>query len=253
MSRTPDQSPLVRTKSQVVVLLLALLGLVLIIIGNAVNFTYWDINFGQTIASVGALFLVIGVLQWFFDRYVRASFFSEIREEIVGNSRVAQSGIADFYIDSKSVVFNEFFATSSQITIGVNYSSKLIDNCIDLLRSRTENKKRTTIVAVKSGGDAAKFLIKDYSSADVEGGLRKIRELVAHIDANHADPSRRLIEILEVDTILRYSFVKFDGRIWIVIGTNGLGRRAVPGFFVSNGTPWFDHFEKDILMLLQRT
>ncbi len=129
----------------------------------------------------------------------------------------------------------------------MNYSGKLIDNCIDLLKKRTNQKLKTTIVAVKEGSHAEEFLARDYSTQDIAAGLRKIKETALDLD-----PSSQHISIVHVATVLRYSFVKFDSRIWIVIGTNGLGRRAVPGFFVSNGTPWFEHFSEDIYLLLQR-
>jgi len=247
MSSSPEHAPLVQSKSAEVALKLALIGLVAIVLGNAIEFKLWKIDFGQNLAGIGALVLIIGVLQWFFDRHVRSTFFAEIREEILGSSHAANSGICDFFANSRSVDFSEYFTTSSSLMIGVNYSGKLIDNCIDLLRERTAKELQTTIVAVRPGSHAETFLAQDYATADIPAGLRKIQELVEHID-----PPRQYISVVHVATVLRYSFVRFDSRIWVVIGTNGLGRRAVPGFFVSSGTPWFNHFVQDIDLLLER-
>ncbi|CAM4045927.1 hypothetical protein BOMU111920_07870 [Bordetella muralis] len=247
MFKSPEQTPLVSTKSIIVALALAIIGIVLIVLGNAIDLKYWKIDFGSNIAGVGALFLVIGILQWFFDRYVRSAFFAEVREEILGSTQAAQSGICGFYEDSKSVNFTEYFISSTDLTIGVNYSGKLIDNCIKLLAERTRKGNKTTIITIKTGGYAQKFIEADYSHANVEDGLRKIDDIV-----NSLDSERKLIQIKRVSTVLRYSFVHFDSRIWIVFGTNGPGRRAVPGFYVSKRTPWHSHFEEDIRLLLER-
>lgn len=248
MPKSPENSPLVRSQSENVALWLSILGIALTVVGNAIDCTVWKISIGGVFANVGALFLIIGVLQWFFDRKVRHNFFAEIREEIIGSHRIAASGISDFFNDSKDVEFDEHFLSSRELVVGVNYSAKLIDNSISLLKGRTERELKTIIIAVDPECDAAKFLAADYEISDTATGINKIRQIVKDID-----PAGAWIEIKLVKTILRYSFVKFDGRIWIVVGTNGRGRRAVPGFFVSQGRDWFNHFAEDISLLGQRT
>ena len=114
--------------------------------------------------------------------------------------------------------FSEFFLTSNNLTIGVNYSAKLIDNCIDLLRQRTLRKLETTIITIREGSPAEVFLAQDYGTNDIPVGLRKIDEIVSDLD-----PDDSYIRIVRVDTLLRYSFVRFDSRIWVVVGTNGPG------------------------------
>lgn len=248
MPKSPENSPLVRAQSENVALWLSIFGIVLTVIGNAIECTIWKVSVGGVFANVGALFLIIGVLQWFFDRKVRHNFFAEIREEIIGSHRIAASGMSDFYKDSKDVEFTEHFLSSQELVVGVNYSAKLIDNSISLLKSRTEGKLKTTIIAVDPECDAAKFLAADYQIPDTATGINTIRQIVKDID-----PKGEWIEIKLVKTILRYSFIKFDGRIWVVVSTNGRGRRAVPGFFVSQGRDWFNHFAEDITLLSQRT
>ena len=248
MSTSPENSPLVKAQSENVALWLSIVGIFLVIVGNATECTIWRINIGSQLANIGALILIIGVLQWFFDRKVRHSFFMEIKREIVGSTRIAESGISDFYTDSKDVDFIEHFISSQHITIGVNYSAKLIDNSIALLGERTSKGLTTTILVVDPSCDAGKFLKTDYDLPDIAHGVAKIQQIVDDIDR-----SKSLISVVLVKTILRYSFVRFDSRIWVVVGTNGLGRRAVPGFFVSKGGEWFKHFDDDINLLAQRT
>lgn len=248
MLKSPENSSLVRAQSENVALWLSIIGLLLTVTGNAIEYTIWKVSVGGVFANVGALFLIIGVLQWFFDRKVRHDFFADIREEIIGSHRIAASGISDFYEDSKNVELTEHFLSSQELVVGVNYSAKLIDNSISLLEARTERKLKTTIIAVDPECDAAKFLAADYQIPEIATGINKIRQIVMDID-----PKSEWIDIKLIKTVLRYSFIKFDGRIWVVIGTNGRGRRAVPGFFVSQGRDWFNHFADDISKLSQRT
>lgn len=234
-------------QSENVALWLALAGAALVVAGNAIECTVWRINVGSQIANIGALILIIGVLQWFFDRKVRHSFFLDIRQEIVGSTHVASSGISDCYADSKRVDFTEHFLSSRNVIVGVNYSAKLIDNSITLLKERVVRKLQTEIVVVDPKCAAAKFLAQDYDLADIAHGVNKILQIVEDLD-----PSKTFIKVVLIKTILRYSFVKFDSRIWIVVGTNGLGRRAVPGFYVTQGGSWYNHFDEDIKLLMQR-
>ncbi len=249
MPNSPEEAPLVKCQSMTVTLQLILLGIALIVIGNAVECEIWKIDVGEDIVHVGALLLIVGVLQWFFDRHVRATFFSEIRDEILGSSMAARSGICGFYADSKDVKLDEYFLSSTDLIIGVNYSGKLIDNCSNLLRARTSLGYKTTIVTIKPGTAAETFLAADYSIATTEiaVGLKKIDDMVADLD-----PGKKHINVVQVNTVLRYSFIRFDSRIWVIVSTNGLGRRSVPGFFVSRATPWFDHFKVDIDLLMNR-
>lgn len=248
MTSRNGSNEIVNARALIVSLSLAAIGLSLILIAATFDCEILKINADGLMADTGALLLIIGVLQWAFDNGVRKSFFREIRSEIVGSTHISESGICDYFEDSKSVNFDDHFLTSSKLTIGVNYSAKLIDNSIELLARRTSEKKKTKILFVNESSEAAKFLNIDYKKSDIQSSIDKIKEI-----AKQHDSTGKYITLLPVDTILRYSFVQFDSRIWVVIGTNGLGRRAVPGFFVRAGTSWYDHFSRDIELLCERT
>lgn len=225
---------------------LVVLGLLLILVANTFNVTLLKVDIDNVVANLGALLLIVGVLQWLFDSSVRQSFFKEIRSEIIDYRGVAESGICEYHPDSKDVDFKDLFLTSSNLIVGVNYSSKLIDHSIELLGERTKSKKKTVIVCVKCGTPAEAFLEADYGNPGISSRIRKIIQV-----AREHDPSGEFVKIVRVPTVLRYSFIQFDHRIWAIPGTSGRGRRAVPGFFVKHGTSWFDHFRHDIEKLLE--
>lgn len=237
-----------RLRSHLATAFIIIVGLGLIVLANSFGLELEKVRIDRLLAEVGALILVIALIHWLFENYVRENFFEEVRETIVGSKDVGLSGISDFYSNSRDVDFSEYFVTAQDVIVGVNYSPKLIDNCIGLLGERVERKLQTTIVVVKEDSPGEKFLSADYGdTANVHNGLSKIRSIVSQLNGEQS-----LIKIVTTPTILRYSFVKFDGRIWVIVGTNGQGRRDVPGFFVRHGTPWFTHFSNDIDLLLKR-
>lgn len=225
---------------------LGVAGLILILAANTFNATVMKVDVDNATANIGALLLIVGVLQWLFDSSVRQSFFKDIRSEIIDYRSVAESGICEYHKDSKDVEFKELFLTSAELVVGVNYSSKLIDSSIELLGARAKAKKKTVIICVASDTPAEAFLEADYGNPGIAARIKKIIQV-----AREHDPSGDLIRIVRVPTVLRYSFVQFDHRIWTIPGTSGRGRRAVPGFFVKYGSSWFDHFRHDIEKLLE--
>lgn len=229
-----------------VAVVLVFLGVAFIVWSSYLDENYSHTSFHTILERVGEIFLVVGTLQWFFDNHLRANFFEEVRLEIVGNERVAKSGICDFLENSRDANFRELFLSSKELAIGVNYSPRLIDNTIELIKERTKKRKKTTIFTIDKDSYARDFLKNDYPNASIDEGLARIDAFLDEFDAN-----RKFVNILRFKTVLRYNFIKFDSRIWIVVGTNGLGRRPVPGFFVSIGSSWFEHFRIDIEKLME--
>jgi hypothetical protein len=234
-----------RLRSHLVAALLVISGLVAILISNVFTARVLKVDLDHVLGEVGALILIVGLLHWFFDNLVRKYFFNDVRETIIGSQSVSASGISEFYSNSKDVDFSEYFLSSAKLVIGVNYSPKLIDNCIDLLERRTRTGQPTTIMVISKDSAAEHFLAHDYKIKDtIKGDLEKIENIVRQLNREHNH-----IKIVRLDTILRYAFIRFDSRIWVIPGTNGKGRREVPGFYVRHGTPWFDHFSHDIDLL----
>jgi len=225
---------------------IAIIGLILIVVGNAFSYKIVKIKLDELVANVGALFLIAGLLQWFFDNRARRGFFDEIKESITGSKSVADSGIVRYYADSKMVDLSDQFLTSDRLIIGVNYSAKLIDSQISSLHNRAKSGKGMHILIVRHNSIAGEFLRADYNNPDIAAGLNKIRGIVDSFDKDH------LVKIDEINTILRYSFIIFDRCAWIIMGTNAPGRRAVPGFLIQDRSPWFEHFENDVTLLIEK-
>lgn len=237
---------LAAARSMIATLGIAVLGLVLILVSETFQWTVLKVSIDSLTANVGALFLIIGVFQWLFENFVRNEFTADLRDRIIGYKRVSDSGISDFFIDSKDVDFSSEFLTSKNVTIGVIYSAKLIDNATALLKERCARGLSTTIVHIDADSETRKYVVYIFSKPGVDSNISKIADICVN-----CDPDRKFITIKAVDSLLRYSFIRFDSQIWVIVGTSGKGRRAVPGFFVRDGKPWFDHFHDDISRVLE--
>src|SRR4051812_37200993 len=87
---------------------LAIGGLVLIASGNAFSLTIWHVKLHELLANIGALILVIGVLQWLFDEESRQLLIDRVIASIGSyldrRESLGRLGAADCVSDSKSIV-----------------------------------------------------------------------------------------------------------------------------------------------------
>lgn len=229
-----------------VTLSLGLIGLALILVANTFSVCILKVQIDNALANLGALLLITGILQQLYDTYVKKELFSAIRSQVINDSSVTESGISGYFEDSKNVDLTSDFVNSNNVVIGINYSSSLIRNLLDLIQQRVIAKKQLMIVHIAHPSMASKYLESDYESAHIDLEISKIKQII-----DDCDPDREYISIRTIDTIMRYSFISFDSRIWIVVATNGAGRRKVPGFFVASPSSWYDHFRDDICRLLR--
>ena len=220
---------------------LGAVGLFMILLSNTFNEEILKVDIDVILANLGALLLIVGILQFLYDVYIRKTLFQALISEILSDQRVAASGICEYRVDSKSITFTEEFLNSDKLIIGVNYSARILDHSLDLVHERVRLKKKMKIVHVKPNTIAARFLDDEYGDPKFDVRLKRLYDIV-----KEADPDGTIIDICAVDTILRYSFISFDSRIWVIVGTNGLGRRNVPGFFVRSPGSWYNHFADDI-------
>ena len=147
-----------RVRAIAIALLLACVGLFLILLGGSFKYKFYNLDVQTLISNIGGLLLVVGILQWAFEYYIRNSFFRDVRSETLGLSQIVNSGLSDYRSDSKDIDFKEYFLSSKNCKIGVNYSPKLIDNCIRLIRDRFDRGLNTEIYVLDPKGSASKYL-----------------------------------------------------------------------------------------------
>ena len=156
---------------------LGAIGLFLILISNIFNEKILKVDVDDVLANLGALLLIIGILQFLYDTYIRGALFQALLSEILKDQSVAESGICEYREDSKSVEYSEDFLSSEKIIVGVNYSARILDNYIELVNERVRMKKIIVIVHVKPNSKAAGILENEYGGQDFDSRLKGCRRL----------------------------------------------------------------------------
>jgi hypothetical protein len=221
---------------------LIILGLLLILVGNGFQFAFLKIQIDAVVANIGALFLFVGTVEWIFDETARRELVYELFRSIRGDDRIHRNGLIDCIVNSKEVSEPEEWVRAKILVVGIHYSSRFIEDNIDLIKERVRNKKRTVICYVGGSTAAAQYL-KDSASglSDIKTSISKLKLLVQ--SQFHGS---QYIDLVEHDRILRYMFIYTESSIWIKFFTNAKGHATVPAIRIRSATPLFDFFKNDI-------
>ena len=229
---------------------LVIIGLVLILLGNTFSQTYLNVKLHELLANVGALFLLVGTLQWFFDEDSRKELVGEIsdnvREYLNKRDRFSELGISDCLIDSKGIGANgyqEEFIDSDKFAIGIHYSDGTVVRFEKIINERIALKKTTEIAYVNEAGLAANYL--SQSHATPVNLHQKISQLLGVVNSRFA--SSPFVKLIQHDRVLRYSFIYTEACIWITFITNSdTYQPQVPTLRISAESDLFEFFKSDI-------
>jgi hypothetical protein len=225
-------------------------GIILIVASNTFSWTIWNVKLHELLANIGALILVIGVLQWFFDEESRQQLIDQIIVALANylNRRetLDQLGVADCITDSKAIVGERWaqeLVSARVLVIGVHYSDSVIVRFESIINARITQNKITQILHSAPDGIAKEYLENCLS---VQTNLEsKVSRFLRLIDERFSQSAK--VRTIPHHRVLRYSFVYTEQFIWLVFLTNTDGYEpAIPALKVSSGTPLFDFFQKDI-------
>ena len=179
---------------------------------------------------------------------LRRELLREVANAVIGSERVVASGLIDWLEDSRKVSDEEHWRRSTNLTVGIQYSPKFLDDYHAVVRARCVAGLDTTVLVLKPDGDAASYLRTTRTGqANVAGNVARIREL-----ANEAETDTQgNVKVVEHDRILRYSFIETEEYIWIKFFTNSRGRATVPALKVKAGTPMYEFVCNDTRGLMR--
>jgi len=229
---------------------LTVIGLVLILIGNSFAATWMNVELNELIANVGALLLVVGVLQWYFDEEARSELINRISTHIDRylnqRDKISRTGITDCTTNSKTIVSDfpqQIFIDANKFALGIHYSDGVIARFESVIRERIKANRETQIIHSKPNGISRSYLEECLATkVDLDGKVSKLRSLVTSRFSNST-----YVKMLEHDRVLRYSFIYIDSGIWVVFLTNTDGYEpSLPAIYVSNGSSLFDLFKRDV-------
>ena len=215
----------------------------LFLASNALPVKVGQIDLAQIVSNLGAFLATSVVVQWIFDDKMRRELMEDIAIFTIGNQNVTTSGICDFQTDTRKISYNDMLARSKDVTIGLHYSPRIIEDNYDLLELRARKQGCTTVILVCDLKEALDFLRHVRKEEDhILSNLKKIEFMINSIN----DGAKSPIRLLRHNTVLRYSFVKSDSICWIKFYRNCAGYAKTPGICVSEGSPLYAFADDDI-------
>jgi hypothetical protein len=236
-------------------LLLIVGGLVLILLGNAFEFSILKIKLGDQLVQVGSLLLIVGLLHWIFETRMKRQFMREIVDTVVGAGRTSSSGIVDFTHNSRSVDYKNIIRLAKQVTIGEHYSSRFFEDHAPEIRARLSRGAQMTAILLKPKTLAFDYLKESGSGhGGIDEQITKIREIATSPNASDAHKNKAgRLQIWWHSRVLRYSFIMTEDLIWVRFFTNSSGYSLVPAICVVKDTQLYDFFKMDVNRLIEHS
>ncbi|MDA2923655.1 hypothetical protein MYX65_03190 [Acidobacteria bacterium AH-259-L09] len=237
-----------RHRSLIIMMLLGILGFALIAGASTFDYVWAKIALDQLMAGVGALLLVVGVLQFLFEWKLREEMIREVSDTVVGSTLLHDSGLVSCNMNAREVDDQEHWLNAANLTIGRLYSPKFFKDFYDMLRARCTAGRPTTAVLLAPDNAATRYLQETGTGTPkVEHFVSEIRQLLGEVSADTETKPTLLFH----DRVLRYSFIRTDECIWVKFFTNSRDRAIVPAFKVRSGTPLYKFFNDDIERLVK--
>ena len=218
----------------------------------AVDIKFINIKLQDVCSNLGALFLIIGTLQWFFDENSRQGLIDEINKRLDEREMLRTSGVEQGLENSKEITIQKQdiadLKSAAKVVIGIHYSDGTIVRYEDIIKSRIKANKTTQILHTNPKGSVSKHYLENSLAAPVDLS-KKIDQLMEVLKKRFGDKLDG-ITLTTHDRVLRYSFVYCERFIWIIFMTNSSNYCAqVPALKIHVGTPLFQFFQEDILGL----
>lgn len=233
---------------------LVILGLLLILASNLFSVQILNMKLHEMLANIGALILIVGTLQWFFDEDSRSELISNVTEAIRNylerRDQLTSNGLTDCVLDSKILAGHEtreILIKSEQFAIGIHYSDGTIARYEKVIQERLALKKITQIVHSNDQGIAVAYLEKSITPAvDLPKRIELLRQLIK----GKFGENNNLIKLVTHERVLHYSFIYSDHFLWIIFMTSTSHYEPqVPALCLSAGSPLFEFFKNDIKCL----
>lgn len=232
---------------------IAVIGLLLIVAGQAISWRFLKIDMGILVANVGALLLIVGLLQWLFDEESRASLVKSIADSvskrISEHDRSGRTGVRDCITDSKEITAppqSDELEGAQKLIIGFQYSDGLVDRYRQIIERRIAANLETEIAHVRADGLAAEYL-RHWMGRPVDVP-QKVNDVLGLIGRYFGTSG--LVRITSFDYVLRYSFVYTESLVWLTFMTNThLRQPLIPALKAESGTPLYEFLKRDIAAL----
>jgi len=242
-------------------LILAVVGLLFIVVAFALSRLFAGtagVNLLElaitSLANIGGLILIVGILQWMFDQQMREEMIHEISRIVLSNERIRQNGITDCYqnslnFDNHLSEHLEQWKKAERLIIGAHYAEAFFSNYISLFEERCKAECSTVVLISNPDSLGIKYLKdSDPEVPNVEERVQRIIRLLT--SPPHGCTTQMHIYLHPV--VLRYLFIATEDSIWFVPMLNSKGRSQVPAIQIRHDSPLYTIFYDDIQRLIQQ-
>jgi len=192
---------------------------------------------------MGSTITFIGVIDWLYEVYTKKKLHAELTELIMGSKSVSDSGIVQFFQDSKDIKFKNLISDSSCLTTIFSYNSRFLE----------DYEEQITALLVRGGAVEFIFLKNDsktialmksmgWDEASMVSHYRKIERS----QGKFASVKNANVRFTYIDTIPRYSAVKLDNSVYLILNTASHERQSVPAVCIKSRSPLWNFLEVDI-------
>jgi hypothetical protein len=227
--------------------LIIVVGLMFWVVGSNIHDVhFFAVDIGPTLAELGFLISVLTLFHWIYESKVRDEIVQDIVVAATGSNRLAGSGMVDYVPNARKIEYAPDLLQAKSVIVCVHYSPRFLEDNFPIIAGRSKGDQRTTVVALKEESASLQYLLSARGEHDhIQPNIRKIRSLVERLKDAGAN-----VELVEHDTILRYSFVKMDGTIWLKFYRNSPGMAEIPAVRVREGSSLFEFLDEDISSLI---
>ncbi len=234
--------------------------LVLATVGIVLIFTAFYLNRDMSlqellvtsIANVGALILVVGILQWLFDHQMREEMIREISNTVLGNTHIHDKGIVDCDDNSLNVKEEdlEHWTKAENLIIAAHYPEAFFARYSKLFETRCQTEKSTTVLLSKHDGQGITYL--KNSDPEVPNVEERVQCIIALLTKSFSQ-SPTTIDIRLHSVVLHYLIIATEQAIWVTPMLNSKGRSHVPVLKVRHNSPLYEIFNADVQRLIAQS
>lgn len=234
-------------------LLLATVGLLMILIAIGLN---RDMNLQEllvsSIANVGALILVVGILQWLFDHQMREEMIREISNTVLGNTHIYDKGIIDCDDDSQNVTEEDIkqWTNADNLIIVAHYPEAFFSRYCKLFDSRCQAQKQTTVLLSKHDSHGITYL-KNIDS-EVPNVEERVQRIIALLNKSFSQ-SPTVLDIRLHSVVLHYLIIATEQMMWVTPMLNSKGVSKVPVLKIRHNSPLYEIFDADVRRLVEQS
>lgn len=232
-------------------LVLAIIGIVLIFIafyfGRDMSLQELAVT---SIANIGALILVVGILQWLFDHQMREEMVREISNTVLGNTHIYDKGIIDCNDDSQHVTEDDIkqWTTADNLIIAAHYPEAFFARYSKLFETRCQTGKPTTLLLSKPDGHGITYL--KNIDPEVPNVAERVQRIIAQMTKMSSQSS---VDIRLHSVVLHNLLIVTEQAIWVTPMLNSKGMSKVPVLKIRHNSPLYEIFYEDAQRLIAQS